>query len=506
MKAIALITAIGAALRLAVADQPLFADELATFWIVTDNDFGGVVSTVHSNAEITPPLYFILSWAATQISTAPELVRGPSLVAGVATIPLVYTLGTRTVGRPAALVASALTALSPFMVYYSAEARAYGLMMALVVLSTLALLRAIETRRATWWALYAACSVAAVYSHYTSVFVLAAQFGWALWAAPHARRAVTLANVGAAVCFLPWITGVRNDFNSPTSAILDALSPFTFEDIRISVEHWTVGYPYSYLPLRQLPGLVALVLIAVALVGAAAALTLRLARAAKPARLSDLDSRLVLVVAMAASVPLGELIASALSTNLFTTRNLAAAWPALALCMGALLMAAGPRLRVALAVLALAGFAIGAGRMLQEANQRPDYQAAANYVDGRAGPRDTVVDTTAALSPGPLSPLDVTLRRPHRVLRAGAPAVRDRPFALFDRFIPLSEALNRAALTVRGGRVLLVLAIPPDLPAFAERRRILDAQGYPAGYRRTARRTYRGFLDVRVDTLERPKR
>ena len=74
--------------------------------------------------------------------------------AGTATIPLVYQVGRRTVGRRAALVAAALTTLAPFMVYYSTEARAYGLMMLAVLLSTLGVLLALDTERTRWWVLY----------------------------------------------------------------------------------------------------------------------------------------------------------------------------------------------------------------------------------------------------------------------------------------------------------------------------------------------------------------
>src|ERR1700751_2137743 len=91
------LTAVGLALRLVVAHQSLFADELSTYWIITAHGLGGVLSTVHSDAEITPPLYFVASWLSSQISHAPELVRAPSLIAGTATIPIVYLLGLRTV-------------------------------------------------------------------------------------------------------------------------------------------------------------------------------------------------------------------------------------------------------------------------------------------------------------------------------------------------------------------------------------------------------------------------
>ena len=98
-----------------------------------------------------------------------------------------YVIGARTVGRKAGVVAAALTALAPFMIFYSSEARAYQLAIVLVLLSTLALLNAVRDGRTGWWVAYAACSCAAVYTHYTSAFPLAAQLLWVLWA--HPRRA-----------------------------------------------------------------------------------------------------------------------------------------------------------------------------------------------------------------------------------------------------------------------------------------------------------------------------
>ena len=88
----------------------------------------------------------------------------PSLLAGVATVPLVYVLGARTVGRAAGLAGAALLALSPFAIFYASEARAYALMTLIVVLSTLALLRALETNERRWWAAFALLQAAAMYS------------------------------------------------------------------------------------------------------------------------------------------------------------------------------------------------------------------------------------------------------------------------------------------------------------------------------------------------------
>ncbi len=489
--AVLALTTVGVAFRVVAARDALFADELSTYWIVTTHGLGGVISTVHSNAEITPPLYFVASWLTTQAGHAPELVRAPSLIAGALTIPAVHALGVRTVGRTAALVATALTALSPFMIYYSAEARAYGVMMLFVVLSTLAMLIAADTRRGRWWVAYALCSCAAVYSHYTCVFALGAQLGWLLWAHPETRRAAVVSNLGAVAGFLPWSTGLVADLTSPTSKILSALSPFTAHDVRLGVEHWLIGYPYTWVArLPELPGAVALVLLGLALLVAAAGIATQRPR---------LDRRLVLVALLFVSAPVGEALVSVVGTNLFGVRNLAASWPAFALLLGAMLAAAGPRLRVAAAVLAVASFALGAAKLLESRYQRPDYRGAADFIARSARPADAVIDETAVLSPGPLSPLDVVLDTRLPVFRAGAPAERDHPFGFADPVVGLSDVVPQAtAAAAGGGRIFLVgTAFPERIPGLDQRTTAVR-RPFPARYLREEVRRYPGFADITV--------
>jgi 4-amino-4-deoxy-L-arabinose transferase-like glycosyltransferase len=477
---VAAATVVGVAIRVVVAQQDPFADELSTYWIVSTNGLGGVLSTVHSNAEITPPLSFVAGWLAAQIDASPETVRLPSLLAGAVTIPGVYLLGLRTVGRAAALVATALTALAPFMIFYSAEARGYALMMAFVLLSTLAMLVAVDDGRARWWVAYAACSCAAVYTHYTSVFVLGTQFLWLLWAHPEARRPALLANAGAVVAFLPWLSGLLKDFDSPTTDILSALQPFDAEHVRISLEHWSIGYPYSVLGLKEVPGVAALVLLGLAAIVAVAGVLLT--APSTPRR------RTLLIVALALSTPVGAALFSAFGgTTVFSTRNLAASWPALALAFSALLVAAGPRLRFAAVGLAVVSFAIGAVKLLEEQYGRPQYQAAANFVDRSATSRDVVIDETAVLSPGPLSHIDPYLARPRRVFRSRAPQENDHPFTVYDTNVPRAKAARRALAAAGGARVFLVT----DLGSALEPR--------PMGsYRLVETRRYDGMIKLAV--------
>jgi len=67
--------------------------------------------------------------------------RSLSVLAGVATVPLVALLGAALAGRTAGAVAALLLAFSPLHMYYSQEIRMYSLVTALCALSAWALNR-----------------------------------------------------------------------------------------------------------------------------------------------------------------------------------------------------------------------------------------------------------------------------------------------------------------------------------------------------------------------------
>jgi hypothetical protein len=474
--AVVALTVVGAVLRVLVARQSVFADELSTYWISARHSLGGVLSLLYSSgriqhAEITPPLSFLASWLTTRLGGSPELLRLPALLAGTATIPLVYLLGVRAVGRRAALLTAALTAFSPFMIYYSAEARAYGLLMVLVVGAVLSMLVAIDTGRRRYWVLYGVFSAAAFYTHYTSLFVLVVALIWLLWTQPQARRAALMANAGAFLLVIPWIPGLIADTQSPTVRILSALSPFTANAVRIDVEHWSVGYPYSVIGLRQLPGTPALVLLALAVVVTAAGLAWRALHDGLP-RPSPV---MWLITLLALATPVGEAVASATGNHIIGVRDLAASWPFLALLAAALTMAAGRRAGPLVAILAVVAFALGAIRMLEPRFQRPDYQGAANYVAAHARPGDVVIDMSGALSPGPLTGFGIAFNRHLPVIRGRSPAESDHPFTVFDPIVPTATAAREAARVAAGHRIYVVYPtlistqninpVPTGLPA-----------------------------------------
>ena len=489
---VAAVTAIGAAVRLVLLHDSVFADELSTYWILSGRSLSGVVSTVHTDAEITPPLYFVLAWLTTKVASSVEMLRLPSFIAGVAVIPLVYLLGVRTVGRWAGAIAAALTALSPFMIFYSTEARGYELMIALVLCSTLALLGGVDSGRARWWVLYALSSCAAAYTHYTAVFALGAQFLWVFWAHPEARRAALLANVAAVAGFLPWLSGLIADLQSPTTKILAALEPFTFHTAATSLARWAFGFPFEIVRLSSLPGIPALALMAAGL--ATAILAMGVAIWGRAASWVRPNSRLALILALALAAPVSAALISAVGSDVLGTRNLAVSWPGLALVVATLLVSVPQPFRFLSVALVLAGFTIAAVKMTEARYQRPQVRNATNFIDREASPGDVVVDATR-VTPGPLTAVDFSLDRPLQVVRVGIPQERDHPFGVGDPVLPPSDVARRAAAIANGRRIFLVTATdkgpnePNPLGAAA-------VGGLPATYRLVQAQSYPGLLPM----------
>jgi mannosyltransferase len=417
--AVAGLTLVALGLRAACLDESFFGDELFTHLISTRPDLQAVLAGVRSNLEISPPLYFVVAWLFAKVGDPFVWLRMASLLAGAATVPLVYVLGARTVGRAAALAGTAFFALSPFAIFYASEARAYALMTLLVVLSTLSLLRALETNDRRWWAAFALLQAASMYTHYTAAFVLAAQAGWALLTHRDRRVPLLVSSGAAALLFLPWLPEMIDDSNAPNQRIIGAFEPFGFETVARNTARLTDGGPFA--PLTDLPGTPAFVMLALATLIGLAGLVLALRRGPRP----DPRSRAVLIGLLALAAPVGASLYSAASDDIYVARNLISSLPYLALALGALLTALPRRASVPALALALAALAIGAFGTLERDTQRPGYAAAAEFVEARSRPGDVVLDLNPFPGP-PSNALDVHLDGSQPVFKLGYPGEERR--------------------------------------------------------------------------------
>ncbi len=216
-------------------------------------------------------------------------------------MPFAFLLGRRVVGWRVGLFAGALVALSPFATYYSVEARAYSTLALILAASTLVLLKASSRDSSRlWWLAFALLTTVAMYTHYTSVFVIGAQFLWVVLFHPKSLGWLIAAGVAVATLFAPWFPELVNDTRSLGSVAIDVLSPLTLRSYTRGLIAWVDGLPE--VALRVVLGFVALVILA--LVGTGI-LSVFLVRAARSPRLPRPE--LALLALTAAAAPLGTL-------------------------------------------------------------------------------------------------------------------------------------------------------------------------------------------------------
>ena len=165
----------GLALRLQDFYRGMWEDEITVAYY-TQIGIRNVISTVAQNGS-HPPLYFLV--AATDARTGLDVlpsIRIPSVVAGVATILVVYLIALKLTGRAGALVAGTLVMLSPVAVWYSDEGRMYALVWFFVLTSYLLLVWGHDSPR---WRVFAVLHGAAVglalWTDYSAALALAPQ-------------------------------------------------------------------------------------------------------------------------------------------------------------------------------------------------------------------------------------------------------------------------------------------------------------------------------------------
>jgi hypothetical protein len=192
------VIVLAAGLRFGTLDANGFwGDEISTVSLV-HMPYPDMLAGV-ARLESTPPLYYSLAWLWAKLFGTTEVgLRSLSAVLGVGTVPVAYLAARELVSRRAALMAATLVAVSPVLVWFSAEARSYAL---LVFLATVALWlfgRALRTSSVASLTLWAVASALAVTTHYFAVFLAAPQALLLVRRAHRRRSAVAAAGVIAA--------------------------------------------------------------------------------------------------------------------------------------------------------------------------------------------------------------------------------------------------------------------------------------------------------------------
>jgi hypothetical protein len=345
----------------------------------------GIVDT-----ESTPPLYYLLGWGWAHVFGSDEWqLRSLSALIGTLVVPVAFAAGRVVATARVGLAAAAVAAVSPMLIWYSQEARAYALLTLLGGLSFVLFARARNEPSADRLAAWAVVAALAIATHYFAAFVVVAEALLLLQAHSRLRRLWwSLGAVAAvAICLLPlaavqaghrrlgWVggIGIGERLGEALQRLVTAGQPSSWAGAT-----GTEITPYAWL------GALLVLLFAIGLL-----LTRASAAERNAARLAGF------VAALGIGLPVAVALLADAATNgdgdYFLDRNVLGAWVPLAVFVGAGLAArkAGVLGRACIAGIVCWSFVVQARVITTPSWQRDDWRSVAAELDD--GARSAVV-------------------------------------------------------------------------------------------------------------------
>ncbi|MGV2827219.1 glycosyltransferase family 39 protein [Myxosarcina sp. GI1(2024)] len=195
--------------ELAPTESIIGIEELQKFQqlIPERNFFAGVKAIASSEHS---PLYYVLARLGMELfRSSVGVTRGVAALISLLAFPGIYLLAKKLFNSSlVGLIAVALVAVSPFHLLYAREAREYSLLTVTILVTSWALLRAIERGGKSYWSWYGLSVALSLYAHPLAVFVLlahgiyvaiATKFSWSK------LKAYSLASGLGILLFSPWI-------------------------------------------------------------------------------------------------------------------------------------------------------------------------------------------------------------------------------------------------------------------------------------------------------------
>lgn len=262
-----LVLALSFGLRVLLLDnQSLWYDEGVSVVLVS-RDLGAITSA--AAADIHPPLYYYLLHFWTMLAGSSGFAaRFLSVAGGTLLVAVVYTLARRMFGRGTGLTACLLTAIAPFLVYYSQEARMYMQVTLFAALTVYLYCRLVmpgedhKPQRTLLWTLIVLSGTLTLYSHYFA-FTLPVVLNTHYWLLSGQQRRTwrpwLISQIATAVLFLPWVIVSWSQLSGWPSVS----EPFGLSELLrrvFLVFNWGTTWDATATPVRELIALIALVL------------------------------------------------------------------------------------------------------------------------------------------------------------------------------------------------------------------------------------------------------
>lgn len=157
-------------------------------------------------AEHNGPFYYVLMRGWLHLAGTSEFaLRFIALLCGVLNIPLIWRIAHSFIERRAALLATLLAAISPYLVWYAQDAKMYAVFTMLILLALWCAERALQSGQGVWWGGFVLAASLSLYVHLLAVLMLPLYALMLLiWPfVPHGRRRGLIVLASLTLPYLP---------------------------------------------------------------------------------------------------------------------------------------------------------------------------------------------------------------------------------------------------------------------------------------------------------------
>lgn len=232
------ILIIGFALRFFnITKASIWHDEGYTAMLINLSPAEIIKTTI---TDVHPPLYYlILHWWQDFFGSSLVSLRSFSMVCGLLIVIFTYLLMRKLFSERVARFAGLLTAIGPFLIRYSQEARMYSFAALIAIVATYVFVIALSKKKAYgWWLFYGVIIAAGLYTQYYLALLVFAHLIYAVMSSKTILKGLqtTLKNTGvwlsaivAILLFSPWIAPAINQVTRVDSGFW--IPPISWFDI-----------------------------------------------------------------------------------------------------------------------------------------------------------------------------------------------------------------------------------------------------------------------------------
>lgn len=376
------IVAIAIVLRLLhLGRLSLDIDEAASFSFA-NQAWRAVARSSFAEGPVMPLYYMGLHlWMA--LGTSEFMLRLPSVVFSVSTVPVLYSLGKRLFSSRVGATAALLFAIHGVSIQYAQQARSYSLVVLLASLSYLYFLKFLDRPHLDNWIGWVLASVLTIYAHPLAAALVPAQWAWLFFIRPKRGCGWSFVAAGLAIIlttvpliFVPLIFSFAGAEHGQWNWIPET-SFHRVHDLVLFLAGWVDGTP-------RILGTLLLLLY---LISGAAAL-MDFTAAARASREVPHSYGLLL---LGVCIPVGLILMASLYKPLLVPRYFLVSLPTLILLVSAGICCLRPTWLLGAVLVVFAAIAIREDLCYYTYFFKPDYRSAISYVLSNSRPDDKFI-------------------------------------------------------------------------------------------------------------------